>query len=266
MTLEASFNQQAKHFDQRAGINDQDCQKIIEALDKFYQKTTQKKWLEIGAGTGQIGALALNKTDHYVGIDISEEMLHEFRKKANNIELYQADGNKSWPLADKSVSMSFSSRTVHLLSADHVLNELKRVHFEGYFLIGRIRRERSENIKDTMKVKMRDILQFLGYQSRKGEENRKRLLDLLCERGAERIKPIVATSWDEVYSPHRSIESWMSKDGLAGQEISSSIKEECIKKLSDWASDRYGSINHEEKVQQTYIIEGVNLNTLCSQV
>ena len=265
MTLEASFDQQAKAFDRRAGIAEPDCKKIAEILNSFYQKTSQRKWLEIGAGTGQIGELAFSKTDNYVGIDISKEMLNIFRKKVKDAVLYQADGNEPWPIANKSVSLSFSSRTIHLLSADHVLNELRRVHLEGYFLIGRIRRDKPENIKDMMKNQMREILHSLGHQSRKGEENRRFLLDHLCERGAKRINPIVATSWDEEHSPLRSIESWLSKDGLAGQKINSSIKEECMKKLSAWATNRYGSLKYQETVRQTYLLEGVELNTFCQQ-
>ena len=263
MTLEASFDQQAKCFDRRAGIEDLDCQKIVEILNEFYQKTNRKKWLEIGTGTGQIGALALNKTNNYIGVDISEEMLNEFRTKARNADLHQADGNAPWPVADKSISLTFSSRTIHLLSADHVVNELKRIHAEGYFIIGRIRREETNNIKDTMKEKMREILHTLGYPSRQGEANRRILLDRLCKSGARRIKPIIATTWHDNYSPLRSIQSWRSKDGLAGQEIHSSIKEECMKKLSDWATDRYGSLKYQETIQQTYILEGAHLNTFC---
>jgi hypothetical protein len=87
-------------------------------------------------------------------------------------------------------------------------------------------------------------------------------LDLLCEHGAERVKPITATTWTEEFSPSRSIESWLNKDGLAGQAIDRRIKEECMKMLRNWAIDRYGSIAYKEKVKQTYILEGVDLHSL----
>lgn len=265
MTLQASFDKQANNFDRRVGIDDQDCEKIARTLADFYKKTSEVTWLEIGVGTGQIGACSLSKTDKYIGIDISEHMLDKFRTRIGEnkrVELYQANGNNKWPIKSKSVSLSFSSRTIHLLNPAHVLGEIKRVHQKGFFIIGRIRRKNSDNVKDVMKKKMREILHSLGYKSRKGEENRKQLLDLLCDHGAKKFDPIIATSWTEEFSPSRSIKSWLNKDGLAGQEINQPIKEECMKILQHWALDRYGSMDYIEKVQQTYILEGVDLHLL----
>ena len=265
MTLQASFDQQAKTFESRVGIDDTDCKKISFFLAQYFERTNQKVWLEIGAGTGQIGCWSLDHAKRYVGMDISGEMLKEFRGKItgrHNVQLHQADANQSWPLESQSVSLSFSSRTIHLLSPHHVMSELQRVHDGGYFLIGRLGREESTNVKDVMRGKMREILHSLGHESRRGEENRKQILDLLCERGATRVNPVAVASWFETYSPLRSIESWLSKDGLAGRAIDHSIKKECMKRLRDWAQDRYGSIEYSESVKQSYIIEGVDMNSL----
>ncbi len=264
MSLQASFDQQAKTFDRRVGIDDTDCKKITGFLAQHYQRTNQRIWLEIGAGTGQIGRWALDQTNQYVGMDISDEMLNEFRGRVSaqsNLQLHQADANKRWPLESQSVSLSFSSRTIHLLSPLHVMSELKRVHDHGYFLIGRLGREESTNVKDVMREKMRSILFSLGHEGRRGEENRKQILDLLCERGATRLEAVAVSSWIETFSPLRSIESWLNKDGLAGQEIDYSIKEECMKRLRAWAKDRYGSLEYSEPVKQSYIIEGVDLHS-----
>ena len=264
MTLQASFDQQAKTFDSRAGIDDTDCRKIADFLAQLYQRTNRKVWLEIGAGTGQIGRWALDRSNQYVGIDISDEMLKEFRGRVPsqvNAQLHQADANQKWPLESASVSLSFSSRTIHLLSPHHVMSEIQRVHDNGYFLIGRLGREESTNVKDVMREKMRSILFSLGHEGRRGEENRKQILDLLCERGATRLEAVAVSSWIETFSPLRSIESWLNKDGLAGQEIDYSIKEECMKRLRAWAKDRYGSLEYSEPVKQSYIIEGVDLHS-----
>ena len=264
MTLQASFDQQAKTFDRRVGIDDTDCKKITDFLAQHYQRTKQKIWLEIGAGTGQIGRWALDQTNQYVGMDISEEMLKEFRQRVpgrTKVQLHRTDANQAWPLESQSVSLSFSSRTIHLLSPHHVMNELKRVHDQGFFLIGRLGREESTNVKDVMREKMRSILHSLGHESRRGEENRKQVLDLLCEHGATRLEPVAVSSWVEAFSPLRSIESWLNKEGLAGKEIDHSIKKECMKRLRAWAADRYGSLEYSESVKQFYIIEGVDLHS-----
>ncbi len=265
MSLQASFDKQAKAFNRRAGIDDPACHEIVNILSGFYRKTDQKVWLEIGAGTGQIGVWALEHTKKYFGLDISGEMLNEFRDRLSDkqsIDLREFDASNQWPLEDDSVSLTFSSRTVHLLSPQHVFNEIKRVHRGGYFLIGRLAREQTGNIKDEMRKKMREILASMGHESRRGEENRKQLLDLFCKRGGKKIESIKAASWQEISSPNHSINSWLSKDGLAGQEIDDSIKKECMKRLSASAKDRYGSLDYQEIITQTYLIEGVELHSL----
>ena len=266
MSLQASFDKQAKVFDKRAGISDQDCQSIVDNLAHFYKQTNQNNWLEIGTGTGQIGHWALRQTEKYIGMDISEKMLDEFKGRVDTnkqINLFMVDANNQWPVESQSVSLTFSSRTIHLLSPNHVFNEIKRVHQGGYFLIGRLGRDTPDNIKDTMRAKMREILGSLGKDSRRGEQNRKQLLDLFCEKGAKKIRPIIVTSWLEKFSPQRSIDSWSNKDGLAGQDVDHTIKKECMKRLRAWAENRYGSVNYEETLKQMYIIEGVNLTSFC---
>ena len=207
-------------------------QKISFFLAQYFERRIRRSGWKLSR-TGQIGCWSLDHAKQYKA-DISGEMLKEFRGKItgrHNVQLHQADANQSWPLESQSVSLSFSSRTIHLLSPHHVMSELQRVHDGGYFLIGRLGREESTNVKDVMRGKMREILHSLGYESRRGEENRKQILDLLCERGAKRVNAVAVSSWFETYSPLRSIESWLSKDGLAGQEIDHSIKKECMKRL-----------------------------------
>ncbi|MAR05593.1 MAG: hypothetical protein CL862_00595 [Cyanobium sp. NAT70] len=267
MTLQISFDHQAKNFDHRAGLKEQDCSTISEQLIKFYSNSKRRSFLEIGAGTGQIGQFVIEKVNDYVGIDISNEMLQEFKKRvivstAAIPTLHATDANQKWPVSNQSVSVTFSSRTVHLLSTQHVINEVRRVHDGGFFLIGRVSRD-NHTLKDVMRKKMREILVSLGHPSRRGEEHRKELLDQFCAQQATRISPITVTKWQETYTPKRSIESWESKEGLAGQEIKESTKKECMKQLREWALRRYGSLEYEETFQQSYILDGVELDHFC---
>ena len=47
------------------------------------------------------------------------------------------------------------------------------------------------------------------------------------------------------------------------KEIKESTKKECMKQLREWALRRYGSLEYEETFQQSYILDGVELDHFC---
>ena len=125
-----TFDEQAESFDQRAGLPAGVADSIVREFLLLAQVGPGDVVLEVGAGTGQIGMALCQHPLHYVGFDVSVAMLDLFRRRCSGntrpVSLIEADGNSPWPAGDGSVRAVFSSRTVHLLDAGHVVVEFFR--------------------------------------------------------------------------------------------------------------------------------------------
>ncbi len=265
----ALFDVQATSYDRRVGIPEDCRDRIVEAILWLSGLQPGELLVEVGAGTGQIGAGLARSPIGYLGFDISGEMLAVFRDRLGNIptegaELVQADGNQPWPVADGSAKAIFSSRAIHLLDADAVLRECDRVsHPQGaVLLIGRVQRS-PDSIKAQMQRQMRQGLRDLGRSPRDGAKTKERLLQHCGDRGGQRLEPTIAARWTREYSPRRSLESWYGKPGLGGIEsLPDTEKRAVLQNLSQWAIATYGDLNFSRTEEETYCLEGVRLPKL----
>lgn len=265
----APFDVQAANYDRRVGIPEACRTQIVAAILRLSDLQPGELLVEVGAGTGQIGAGLARSPINYLGFDLSGEMLAVFRDRLGHspIEgaaLVQADGNQPWPVADGSAKAIFSSRAIHLLDGDAVLRECDRVaHPQGaVLLIGRVQRS-PDSIKAQMQRQMRQFLRDLGRSPRDGARTKERLLQHGGDRGGQHLEPTVAARWTTEYSPRRSIESWYSKPGLGGIEsLPDTEKHAVLQNLSQWAIATYGDLDFSQTEVETYCLEGVRLPKL----
>ncbi len=220
--------------------------------------------LDIGAGTGEIGAEIARLRTRYVALDLSLPMLQVFRRRLKGMpasaKLIVADANASWPIADHSVRAIFGSRSFHLLSVDHLIQEAFRVGSRrgAMLVIGRVSRD-SQAIKATMR---REMLRLLGTSTRGSNtgENRSRLLiEALVERGAVALAPLEAARWTAAHSPADSLNSWRSKPGLGGTSVPEPLKSEILSKLEKWALKAFQDLDLRVQSEERFVLEGVRL-------
>ena len=143
----ANFDSQAHYYDQRVGLSDAAGAAIAQAVLALAGPGPGDLVAEIGAGTGLIGRWLTQSVVDYVGLDVSRGMLTRFRQRlhaGSSAVLLQADGNCQWPMADGSARIIFSSRALHWLTRDHVVNETFRVAHPhlAVLLVGRVQRHR----------------------------------------------------------------------------------------------------------------------------
>src|SRR6267143_6066469 len=140
------FDGQAGFFEKRAGLPEDCCRDIANAVVEIGETGPADLLVEVGAGTGQLGRW-FGPTLRYIGLDLSAGMLNEFSRYRDNDPasrlLIQADANASWPLADGVVRVLFSSRTMHLLDQEHVAREFLRVSSSAgaTLILGRVERK-----------------------------------------------------------------------------------------------------------------------------
>ncbi|MCL2934179.1 MAG: class I SAM-dependent methyltransferase [Trichodesmium sp. MAG_R03] len=257
----APFNDQAESYDSRAGFSPDISCAIAHKILAIAQVQPNDLIVEIGAGTGIIGQWLIQSSCQYLGLDISDQMLDLFRKKlyseGQDWQLKQADANQILPVADSSTKVIFSSRTIHLLELEHIVNESFRIaHRKGaVFLMGKIQRQ-ADSVRETMRKKMRNILQEHGLSQRQKEKKHSQLQDLFRERNSTKIDSIEVSSWQVSNTPQQSIDSWQQKQGLAGVNPPKAVKESVLSELATWAKTKFSSLETSIESKEAYIIEG----------
>ena len=176
--------------------------------------------------------------------------------------LLQADGTRQWPIRDRQAHIIFSSRAVHLLDSDHVVQEIFRIACpdRALFLIGRIQRQQ-ESVRARMQSEMRKRLRLDGYDHRGGEQHRDSLLKSLCLKGAERLDPVFVSEWPVSHTPAQSIESWQNRVGLAGIHLPLEAKEKILRELEIWADSTFGGLHQPLESAESYVLDGVRIGS-----
>jgi ubiquinone/menaquinone biosynthesis C-methylase UbiE len=260
----ALFDGQADTYDQRVGLPEQDCQAIVRAVLALAHTQPHDLLLEIGAGTGMIGAWFARLPLRYVGLDLSGGMLAAFRQRLSRHSgtplLLHADGNAPWPLADGTMRVLFSARTLHLLDLAHVVSESVRVARPdgAVVLIGRVQRQ-DDSVAAMMQRELQRLLRHHGFQGRAGGQHQRQLLASYRQRGATVLAPVVVARWAVPWTPWQSIEAWRMKPGLGGLALPASEKDTILQALCRWATKTFGDLQCEAISKEAYVLQGIRL-------
>jgi len=220
--------------------------------------------LELGAGTGQLGACFPALGLQYAGLDASAPMLEMFERRRPAGEpamrLILADVNAVWPVRNASVRAVFSSRAVHLFHLDHVVTETLRVALgpRATFTLGRVQRD-ERSVRSVLRREMRSLLVARGFEPRDGDRGQRRILEAFRARGAAPLGPIVAARWRVRSSANSVLDAWRGKPGLGGCEPPDAAKAAILADLADWAAPRFGSLDAPDDAEERYVLEGVVL-------
>jgi ubiquinone/menaquinone biosynthesis C-methylase UbiE len=255
------FDGQAQAFDARAGFPPDRCSAIAEAVLESADVGPDELILEVGAGTGQIG-LWLATSRRYVGVDFSSGMLERFRARSSEsarCPLVRADANAAWPFAHGVARAIFSSRTLHLLSADHVAEEALRVACRSgaTLIIGRVERSR-QSLRAQMASEMRRRLRRAGFAPRRDQQHW-RLIDACLQRGAQQLAPVTATRWMVNTSARESLDAWRRLPGLGGIEVAEECRHAVLRELEAWAEQHFGRLDRAFESEELYVLKRLYL-------
>ncbi len=254
------FDPQATQFDARAGLGAGAAPAIAAALITIANLKPAHALLEIGAGTGEIGA-HLAACCRYVGLDRSREMLYQFQARSADSLLLIADAAQPWPVVDRSVRVVFLSRVAHLLDRDTLLTQLERVaHPDGCCVLFGRRKRDPESEQRTLQRELHARLRARGLQPRQGERDTRGHLDTLLARGAERIDEQVACEWTVGRSPADSLRAWASKPGLSGLDLPAAERAELLADLTMWARSRWPDLEVKASTRERYVLSGARLS------
>ena len=257
------FDKQADIYDKRTGLGEKTVQNIALSVEKMIQPYLNGQFLDIGAGTGEIGYFLQDLAIPYIGLDLSKEMLNIYRNRfyidKKKPHLIQMDGNTPWPLKDNSVSVFFSSRAMHQLEHEHVLNQLKKLASSPSVLIlGNVKRSKNSP-KSIMRKEMHNLLKEFGIKEKSGQSNRNIIFDTIEQQGGEKLPAVTASHWKVSHAPIDSITSWKKVDGIAGQAVNSSIKTQILETLAIKAQEKFTDLNQALETEETYELNAITL-------
>ena len=264
MTLD--FDTQADQYDKRTGLSERNCQAIVQTVLELAAMQPEDCILELGAGTGQIGTWFIQSPLRYIGLDISNGMLEQFRQRLPDDsagKIIHGDANQAWPVDDRSVHIIFSSRALHWLSLDHIIQESLRVACSDgtLLIIGRIRRERN-SIATRMQQEMRRRLKQHGFEEQSGDRHQNQLIEHFRQLDANILDPVIAMRRMVKRAPQHSLDSWQNKPGLAGIEPPTEIKQSVLEELHHWAQTEFGDLTEVIESEETYVLQGIHITPL----
>lgn len=264
------FDQQATHFDARAGVPPEAAQATTRTLRQLAALTGGNVVLDVGAGTGNVGSFVVDAGVRYIGLDVSLPMLQVFATKLtthpaldSTALLIAADADTDWPIRSGSTAIIFFSRSVHLLHLPHVVRESLRVaHPDGAFLvIGRVRRS-PESIRALLRKEMQSVLSHHGIIGRKKEELHETLMTALAAHGChvQPPGPRTVATWTVEESPAACLAAWRGKEGLAGTPLSAPVQHAVLEELERWAHARFADLDQLHPVPEHYELVVVEIN------
>jgi SAM-dependent methyltransferase len=264
------FDAQAESFDRRAGLPPAAVAAIATAVAAAAAPLVDGALLEIGAGTGQIGAALASLTAahsmDYLGLDLSLSMCARFRARLQTAPatserglIAQADADRPWPLAGRA-RIVFFSRALHLLDAEHVLTEILACrHRAGCAVaVGRVRRD-PNGVRGMLRRQMRSLLADRGITGKSGEQAQTRWLAALAAHGGGTRAARTVASWTTEVRPAQVIAAWRGKPGLAGESVPPHLQAEVLDCLQSRAEAELGDLSAPRSTVESYELAVVDL-------
>jgi predicted TPR repeat methyltransferase len=264
------FDGQAREFDDSAGLEPEVGRRVAEAIVTLSSAAGDDLILDIGAGTGTIGCHFQTLPHRYVALEHSREMLSVFQRKVeplpSHMLLVEADGDESWPVADRSAKVVFASRVIHHLNLRHFLEETARVACRGgCLLFGSIKRD-PDSLPNRLKQRKRTLLVEHGLSIGSGDDSVRQVLDAACAMGATALPATTVAHWTRTTTPREILNSWEGKPQLtssaAGRGMSPKQREATVNTLREWTLAEYGDLDHPQEFTQEYVVRGVTWNQI----
>jgi ubiquinone/menaquinone biosynthesis C-methylase UbiE len=257
----STFDDQSLGYDVRAGLPSTVGALVARAIVEQARAEPGDLVVELGAGTGEIGAHLARRPVCYLGLDSSPAMLDVFRAKAvlASSSLVAADCNQPWPLPDGSAAVIFASRVIHLLDPEHVVREATRIcRPGGALMLGRVLREHA-SIKERLRHRRQELLVEAGITPRQGEEGTRRVVALCVAAGGEFVSRRVVTEWNGETTAAAIIAGWDSLSRMGSMAVDPVTRARILDEIRAWAQIEIGDLDRSWPFRERYAIDIVRL-------
>lgn len=234
-----SFDPVAGRFERYRGLPSHVPVAIRQALHLQGGIDAKAPLLEVGCGTGRIGAQFNAEGDNYFGLDLSIEMLHEFRGKnfARRPNLVHADGCLL-PLRDQTFTVVL---IIHVRAARNwrvLLAEAHRVLQRGGVLaIGKIQSP-PEGVDALMRNRLAQLIADMGITEPLPDDGA--MTEFLRARSSRHME-ITPARWTVDRTPR---EFFLRKRTAARfVSLPADVRETALRSLADWTEQNIGPLD-----------------------
>jgi len=256
-----TFDEQAPRYDARAGLAQSVGAAVAQAVMERVNAGADDLVVELGSGTGEIGAHLARLPVRYVGLDSSQAMLDVFRAKGvlGSSSLIVADCNQSWPLPDGSAAVVFASRVIHLLDPEHITRETVRIcRSAGYLILGRVLRD-PDSFKSRLRRRRQELLVEVAITPRQGEEGTRQVIERCLVAGGQSMGRRVVAEWTDATTPAQIIAGWESLSRMGSVLIDPVTRADILDELRHWGRTEFGDLDRPEAFRERYAIDVVRL-------
>ena len=252
MNVTSTFDSTAATFDRYRALPAGAPESISAAVWETIGKKPPASVLDVGAGTGRIGKAFVAVGDPYVGLDLSFNMLREFRVAGNAPCLIQADA-QYLPLESGSYDGVVLMQVLSGASNGKVrLSEVCRVLSPGGVVVVGHTVAPRDGVDSQLKRRLTAILREMGIAAHESKKAREQALAWL-ESSAARHRHLVAASWTAERTPQEFITR--HRTGARFAALPPAVQEEAMQKLSGWAQDAFGSLDAIHKEQHNFELD-----------
>jgi len=235
----SSFDLVANRFERYRALPSQVPVAVRQALHAHGGIDAWDRLLEVGCGTGRIGAHFNAAGDNYFGLDLSMEMLREFHRKklARGPNLVHADGCLL-PFGDRIFT---GVLMLHVLAADNwrtLLAEAQRVLRRGGVLATGKTQAPPEGIDATMRRRLAELITGMG------------IVEPLPDRGtagewlrarSSRYVEIIAARWSVARTPREFL--LRKRTAARFALLPADVRETALAALADWTEQSIGPLD-----------------------
>lgn len=253
----AAFDAQAAGYDARTGLPPGVSEAVAEAVVRLGVVSAEDLVLEIGAGTGEIGAYLAALAPRYLGFDASPAMLQVFRARAapGAPRLLVADGDDRWPVPDGGVRVVFASRVIHLLDPDHIVREATRVSQPGgYVMLGRVHRD-PDGLKERLRRRRQQVLRETGIQPRSGDAGARQVIARLTQAGWTDQGRHSVAAWTDASSAGEIIAEWDTLTRMGSVEVDGVTRARILGTMREWAEREFGELDRTWPFREEYVLD-----------
>ena len=243
------YNRIAHLYDATRPLPESISEQIADRLLQIVAATSETRFLEPGIGTGRTGFPIINRGYSYTGIDISQEMMAELKRKFSsmpeNLTLIQGDAAKL-PVDTDAFDVVITTHVLHCLDNPlQGLSEIRRVlKPTGVYLA-------CENLLSPQQQEIWQAFTQIVHQypvksksqtTEKFSPFGKALQQELAQQGAK-VEKITVVRWQQSQSVREIFAAFQAKSFGLCWLVSEADFERAIKEFQQWFQQRYQSFD-----------------------